>query len=90
MTKLNRAVRYAIELKPNGFGYHYQLGDVLNAQGKLEAALDEFKTEVNNNPRYIKARMEVADLEARIAAGIPVERLNSKLSLRPSLSKEEL
>ena len=64
-----QAVRYAIELRPNGFGYHYQLGDVLNAQGKLEDALDEFKTEVNNNPKYIKARMEVADLEARIAAG---------------------
>ncbi len=64
-----QAVRYAIELKPNGFGYHYQLGDVLNAQGRLEAALDEFKIEVNNNPKFVKAKLEIASLEARLAAG---------------------
>ena len=63
------AIRYAIGLKPDGYGFHYQLGDILNARGNLQAALDEFKIEVNNNPRLVKARLEVADLEARIAAG---------------------
>ena len=64
-----RAIRYAIELKPEGFGFHYQLGDLLNAQGNLQAALDEFKIEAKNNPKFVKAKLEIADLEARLAAG---------------------
>jgi hypothetical protein len=63
------AIRYAIELNPDGYGFHYQLGDVLNAQGNLQAALDEFKTEVLNNPGFIQAQMQIADVEARLAAG---------------------
>jgi protein O-mannosyl-transferase len=62
------AIRYAIELKPDGYGFHYQLGDVLNAQENLQAALDEFKVELINNPGFIHARMQMADVEARIAA----------------------
>ena len=69
LDEAERAIRYAIELKPDGFGFHYQLGDVLNAQGNLQAALDEFKIEVNNNPKFAQAQMEIASLEARLAAG---------------------
>ncbi len=69
LDEAERAIRHAIELKPDGFGFHYQLGDVLNAQGNLQAALDEFKIEVNNNPKFAQAKMEIASLEARLAAG---------------------
>ena len=64
-----RAIRYGIELNPDGYGFHYQLGDVLNARGNLQAALDEFKVEVANNPRFKQAWQQITDVEARLAAG---------------------
>lgn len=63
-----RAIRQAIALLPNGYGFHYQLGDVLKTQGNLEAALGEFKAELANNPDFSQAREQMADLEARLSA----------------------
>jgi tetratricopeptide (TPR) repeat protein len=63
-----RAIRQAIALLPNGYGFHYQLGDVLKTQGNLEAALDEFKAELANNPDFSQALEQMADLEARLSA----------------------
>ncbi|HVG20568.1 MAG TPA: tetratricopeptide repeat protein [Blastocatellia bacterium] len=68
MPEAERAIRQAITLLPNGYGFHYQLGDVLKAQGKLEAALDEFKLELANNPDFSQAREQMADLEARLTS----------------------
>ena len=68
MPEAERAIRQAITLLPDGYGFHYQLGDVLKAQGNLEAALDEFKIELANNPDFSQAREQVADIEARPSA----------------------
>jgi protein O-mannosyl-transferase len=68
MPEAERAIRQAIALLSNGYGFHYQLGDVLKAQGNLEAALEEFKVEVANNPDFSQAREQIADLEARLSA----------------------
>jgi tetratricopeptide (TPR) repeat protein len=61
------AIREAIALQSNGYGFHYQLGDLLKAQGNFEAALDEFRLELSNNPEFPQARDQVADLEARMS-----------------------
>jgi Tfp pilus assembly protein PilF len=62
-----RAIRQAIALQANGYGFHFQLGDLLKAQGNLEAALDEFKIELANYPDFAQAQEQVADLEARLS-----------------------
>jgi len=67
MDEAERAIRQAIALQSNGYGFHYQLGDLLKAHGNLEAALDEFRLEVTNNPDFPQARDQVADLEARLS-----------------------
>lgn len=66
-----RAIRQAISLQSNGYGFHYQLGDVLKVQGNLEGALDEFKIELANNPDFSQAREQIADLESRLSARAP-------------------
>lgn len=68
MPEAERSIRQAITLLPKGYGFHYQLGDVLKTQGNLEAALDEFKIELANNPDFSQAREQMADLEARLSA----------------------
>jgi tetratricopeptide (TPR) repeat protein len=71
LPEAERAIRQAITLLSNGYGFHYQLGDVLKAQGNLEAALDEFRIEMANNTDFSQAREQIADLEARLAARAP-------------------
>jgi Tfp pilus assembly protein PilF len=64
-----RAIRQAIEIQPHGLGFHYELGDLLRAQGKLRAALDEYKAEIACNPGYKKAVEQTAEIEAPFARG---------------------
>jgi hypothetical protein len=64
-----RAIRQAIEIQPHGLFFHYELGDLLKAQGKLRAALDEYKAETAYNPGYKKAVEQTTEIEARLARG---------------------
>ncbi|MFL6275114.1 MAG: tetratricopeptide repeat protein [Blastocatellia bacterium] len=63
-----RAADYALSLDANGYGYHYQRGDVLEAQGRLAEALAAYQQEASRHPDFTKAGDKAATLQMRIAA----------------------
>jgi hypothetical protein len=60
------ALRHGIGLRQNGYGLHYALGAVLKTKGNLPAALDEFKMELEYNPRYQDANEQIAKIEQQL------------------------
>jgi Flp pilus assembly protein TadD len=57
------AIRQAIQIRPNGHGYHFALGMVLKSRGELRGALDEFRVEMANSPTETAAREQVMEIE---------------------------
>jgi tetratricopeptide (TPR) repeat protein len=63
-----RAAEYALSLDPNGYGFHYQLGDVYEMQGRLAEALDAYRQEVARHPNFTQARERADVLQSRMAS----------------------
>ncbi len=61
-----RMFRRALELSPDAAGYHFMLGTVLRLEGKLPAALEEFKAELARHPEDVMAARQVAESEAAL------------------------
>jgi tetratricopeptide (TPR) repeat protein len=57
-------MRRAIEIRPDAPGYHYALGVILRKKGNLQDALNEFKTELTNDPDQAAARDQILEIEA--------------------------
>lgn len=57
-------MRRAIEIRPDALGYHYALGVILRKKGNLQDALNEFRTELTNDPDQAAAREQILDIEA--------------------------
>jgi len=66
LAEAERAAVYAISLDASGFGFHYQLGDVLEAQGRLGEALAAYRQETLNHPEFAHAREKIAALQSRM------------------------
>jgi arylsulfatase A-like enzyme/Flp pilus assembly protein TadD len=49
------ALRRALELNPEAVDLHYQLGNALASEGKLEAAIGQFQHALQLDPRHAKA-----------------------------------
>ncbi len=62
------AFRKAIELQPDGYGFHFALGMVLKERGQSAAALEQFKLELAINPDDEAAKRQIAELSERPAA----------------------
>jgi len=60
------ALRSALQIRPHGYGYHFALGLALKLKGNLQGALDEFKTEISNNPQHAQAREQIAETQAAL------------------------
>jgi tetratricopeptide (TPR) repeat protein len=63
LAEAERAAAYAISLDASGYGFHYQLGDVLEAQGRLAEALDAYQREAASHPDFAQAREKIAALQ---------------------------
>jgi tetratricopeptide (TPR) repeat protein len=63
--------RRALELSPDAAGYHFMLGTVLRLEGKLPAAVEEFKAELARHPEDMMAARQVADSEAALKRRTP-------------------
>jgi protein O-mannosyl-transferase len=68
LAEAERAALYAISLDASGYGFHYQLGDVLEAQGRLAEALAAYRQEVLGHPEFTQAREKVALLQSRMTS----------------------
>jgi protein O-mannosyl-transferase len=66
MAEAERAAAYAISLDASGYGFHYQLGDVLEAQGRLAEALNAYEREAASHPDFAEAGEKVAALRSRL------------------------
>lgn len=67
-----RAARRAIEIRPEGYGFHYGLADILWAQGKLSEAIDEFRAELAFNPEHTDSYEQIAEIEKqRSSSNVP-------------------
>jgi protein O-mannosyl-transferase len=62
------AFRKAIELQPDGYGFHFALGMVLKERGQSAAALEQFKLELAINPDDEAAKRQIAELSERPTA----------------------
>jgi tetratricopeptide (TPR) repeat protein len=60
------AIRRAIQIRPDGYGYHFALGVVLKTRGDLSAALEQFRAELASYPQQWAARQQVAEIQARM------------------------
>ena len=58
-------LRQAIAINPKGFVYHLALGVMLKSQGDLAGALQEFKTELEDNPGEQAAAAQVNEIESQ-------------------------
>ncbi len=59
-------LREAIRLGPRSVYYHYALGAWFDLRGDPQAALDEFRMELVNNPNYPPARDKILEINARL------------------------
>jgi len=66
LDEAERMFRRALELSPDVAGYHFMLGTVLRLEGKLPAALEEFKAELARHPEDAMAARQAADAEAAL------------------------
>jgi tetratricopeptide (TPR) repeat protein len=66
LAEAEHAAEYAISLDASGYGFHYQLGDVLEEQGRLAEALDAYQREAASHPDFAQAREKIAALQSRI------------------------
>ena len=66
LTEGATSIRKAMEIRRDGRGYHFALGTVLERQGDLKAALEEFKAELVNYPAQAAAQQQIAEIEARL------------------------
>ncbi len=60
------AIRRALEVRPGGPDYHFALGVILETQGKLGGAREEFKAELANHPNHAAAQAHIAEIEGRL------------------------
>ena len=60
------AIRQAIQIRPDAYGYHFALGIVLRSRGDLKNALAEFRTELARYPTEQAAHQQVAEIEQRL------------------------
>lgn len=65
------AARRALALNPQGRGYHFALGIVLRARGKLAQALAEFHAESHLFPHESAARTETEGVERELRRAAP-------------------
>ncbi len=65
------ALRQAVRIRPEGYGFHAALGVVLRLQGDLVGALREFNAELVNYPQEATARKQIAEVEERLHAITP-------------------
>jgi len=75
LAEAEHAAEYAISLDASGYGFHYQLGDVLEAQGRLAGALDAYQREASSHPDFAQAREKLAALQSRIQATPNADRV---------------
>jgi len=59
------ALRRALEIWPGAPGWHQTLGVVLEREGDLAGARDQFQAELANNPAS-SARQQLAEVQARL------------------------
>ena len=57
-------IQHAIFIRPDGDHYHFALGVVYRLQGKLPAALAEFRREIELDPENASARQQAAEVAA--------------------------
>ena len=60
------SIRRAIEIRPDGRGYHLALGSILRKQGEPEAAIGEFRAELRNNPAQALASQQISEIEVQL------------------------
>lgn len=68
LPEAERVIDRAIELRPHGYGFHYARGAILKVKGNLQAALEEFKTEIAFYPDYESARQQISEIESLLSA----------------------
>lgn len=76
LAEAERAADYAISLDASGYGFHYQLGDVLEAQGRLAEALAAYRQEALSHPEFAQAREKVALLQSRMTTPANADSVN--------------
>ena len=69
LAEAERAALYAISLDGNGYGFHYQLGDLLEAQGRLAEALAAYQQEAASHPEFTQAHEKIAALQSALREG---------------------
>ncbi len=62
-------LRHALELSPDGVGYHLALGRIFKSQGNIPEALKEFREELARHPESTAAREEIANLPSTLPRG---------------------
>jgi protein O-mannosyl-transferase len=62
-------LRKAVELEPSADGYHYALGTALEQVSQPNAAIEEYKTELQLHPYQTGARKALDRLDASTAGG---------------------
>jgi len=70
-----RLIRRAIELQPEGTGFHNSLGNVLWAAGRVEDAFDAYAEELRQRPDFAVAHHQIGLLH--LQQGRPQEALKS-------------
>ncbi|MEN3330727.1 MAG: protein O-mannosyl-transferase [Blastocatellia bacterium] len=65
LPEAEHAAEYAISLDGSGYGFHYQLGDVLEAQGRLAEALVAYQREAASHPDFAEASEKIAALQGK-------------------------
>jgi tetratricopeptide (TPR) repeat protein len=70
------ALRKALEIWPSAVGWHQTLGVVLEREGDLAGARDQFQAELANNPAS-NARQQLDEVQARLrGASVPAATLS--------------
>lgn len=56
------AFKNVLQIDPKDWGNHYQIGEVLSKQGKIEQAFNEYRTVVAQDENHVMARVRVGQL----------------------------
>jgi tetratricopeptide (TPR) repeat protein len=60
------ALREALKRDPKAPGYSFALGMAMKEQGKLQPALESFRTELASNPNDLGTQAQISELTARV------------------------
>lgn len=71
LDEAERMFRRALELSPDAAGYHFMLGTALRLEGRLPAALEEFKAELARHPEDVMTARQVVEIEATLSRKQP-------------------